>query len=116
MPAWESWAPPRRARSLARSLFDTNFFGVIRLTNEVLPHMRRRGSGRIINISSAAPQGSYSRATADHGLRSIADTRQRYVILAAQTGVRRRCQMGSPRSVSGDLGTPYGVPDRGCQR
>lgn len=36
----------------ARSLFDTNFFGVIRLTNEVLPHMRRRGSGRIINISS----------------------------------------------------------------
>lgn len=36
----------------ARSLFDTNFFGVVRLTNEVLPHMRRRGSGRIINISS----------------------------------------------------------------
>ncbi|BAV42385.1 oxidoreductase [Mycobacterium ulcerans] len=36
----------------ARSLFDTNFFGLIRLTNEVLPHMRRRGSGRIINISS----------------------------------------------------------------
>jgi NAD(P)-dependent dehydrogenase (short-subunit alcohol dehydrogenase family) len=36
----------------ARSLFDTNFFGVIRLTNEVLPHMRHRGSGRIINISS----------------------------------------------------------------
>ncbi|MDT5139214.1 MAG: hypothetical protein QOD58_3476 [Mycobacterium sp.] len=36
----------------AQSLFDTNFFGVIRVTNEVLPHMRRRGSGRIINISS----------------------------------------------------------------
>ncbi|GAB7145083.1 oxidoreductase [Mycobacterium riyadhense] len=36
----------------ARALFDTNFFGVIRLTNEVLPHMRRRSSGRIINISS----------------------------------------------------------------
>lgn len=36
----------------ARSLFETNFFGVIRLTNEVLPHMRHRGSGRIINVSS----------------------------------------------------------------
>lgn len=36
----------------AQALFDANFFGVIRLTNEVLPHMRRRGSGRIVNISS----------------------------------------------------------------
>ncbi|MBS0649957.1 MAG: SDR family oxidoreductase [Verrucomicrobia bacterium] len=36
---------------------DVNFFGVIRVCQAVLPHMRKQQSGRIINISSE--QGAY---------------------------------------------------------
>jgi NAD(P)-dependent dehydrogenase (short-subunit alcohol dehydrogenase family) len=36
----------------ARALFDVNLFGVMRVTNAVLPVMRRQGPGRIVNLSS----------------------------------------------------------------
>lgn len=51
-----------------RLQMDTNFMGMVHLTREVLPHMRKQGSGRIINVSSIGGlmglpfQGYYSAA------------------------------------------------------
>src|SRR5256885_7150906 len=70
----------------ARAIFDTNFFGIVRMTRAVVPHMRHQGGGRIINIGSVLgflpmPYGALYSATKhavegyseslDHELRTL---------------------------------------------
>lgn len=60
-----------------RAQFETNVFGLVRLTQLVLPGMRRQGFGRIINMSSMGgkltfPGGGYYHAT-KYALEALSD-------------------------------------------
>lgn len=60
-----------------RAQFETNFFGVLRVTRAVLPQMRQRRSGRILMMSSisglitAPTQGAYS--SSKHALEALSN-------------------------------------------
>lgn len=61
----------------ARRQFEVNLFGLARITQEVLPHMRNQKSGKIINISSMGgkiytPLGAWYHAT-KHALEGWSD-------------------------------------------
>jgi NAD(P)-dependent dehydrogenase (short-subunit alcohol dehydrogenase family) len=64
--------------SEAQALFDTNFFGTLRMVRAVLPLMRKQGSGLIINTSSVlgflpAPfMGLY--ASTKHALEGLSES------------------------------------------
>ena len=60
-----------------RRQFETNFFGVIRVTQAVVPHMRERRKGRILMMSSVSgfvtppTQGAYS--ASKHALEAMSN-------------------------------------------
>lgn len=61
----------------ARRQFDTNFFGLVRLTQLVLPAMRKQRRGRIVNMSSMGgkltfPGGGFYHAS-KHAVEALSD-------------------------------------------
>jgi NAD(P)-dependent dehydrogenase (short-subunit alcohol dehydrogenase family) len=62
----------------AKAVFETNFWGQVRMTNAVLPAMRQRGAGRVVfmgslaGLISAPGQGFY--AATKHALEGYAET------------------------------------------
>ena len=60
-----------------RRVYETNIFGVLRMTQAVLPHMRKRKKGRILMLSSVSgfltppTQGAYS--SSKHALEAISN-------------------------------------------
>jgi short-subunit dehydrogenase len=62
----------------ARRQFEVNLFSLVELTRQVLPSMRRRSQGRILNVSSvvgrvAIPMSGWYAAT-KHALEAISDS------------------------------------------
>lgn len=90
-----------------RGQFETNVFGLVRLTQLVLPGMRRQGWGRIVNLGSMGgrltfPGGGIYHAT-KHALEAISDALRRS---------RRRV----PETGAGTLPPPFVFRRHGCGR
>jgi NAD(P)-dependent dehydrogenase (short-subunit alcohol dehydrogenase family) len=95
----------------ARSLFETNFFGIMRTTQAVLPHMRAQRSGRIVNVSSVlgflpAPyMGVYS--ASKHAVEGLSETLDHEVrefgirvVLVEPSYTKTRLDMNAPHAAS----------------
>ena len=99
------------ATTEAAALFDTNVLGLLRTTQAVLPHMRARRRGRIVNVSSVlgflpAPyMGLYSASKhAVEGLSETLDHEVRQfgirVTLVQPTYTRTKLEANSPHAKS----------------
>src|SRR5690349_3711205 len=62
----QSGAVETLAMDALRRQFETNVFGLVRLTQLVLPGMRERGFGRIVNISSMGANFTFPGGGAYH--------------------------------------------------
>ncbi|MDP5238169.1 oxidoreductase [Uliginosibacterium sp. 31-16] len=94
----------------ARTLFDTNLFGLLRTIKAVLPYMRGQGSGRIVNVSSVlgflpAPYMALYSAS-KHAVEGLSETLDHEV---RQFGVRVALVEPSFTKTNLDLNAPQTV-------
>lgn len=94
----------------AKTLFDTNFFGLLRTIQAVLPHMREQRSGRIVNVSSVlgflpAPYMALYSAS-KHAVEGLSETLDHEV---RQFGVRVALVEPSFTKTNLDLNAPQTV-------
>jgi NAD(P)-dependent dehydrogenase (short-subunit alcohol dehydrogenase family) len=102
---------------LVRRQFETNVFGLIRLTQLALPGMRKQGWGRIVNLSSMGgkltfPGGAYYHAT-KHAVEAFSDVLRFEVRGFGVDAVI--IEPGLIRTSFGDaaVGSMEGAPDEG---
>jgi short-subunit dehydrogenase len=95
-----------------RALFETNVLGVVRVSNAVLPTMRKQRSGRILNVGSGlgiipAPFNAYYSAT-KHAIEGYSESLDHEV---RDFGVRIAViQPGVTRTAFDVSATPYDQP------
>jgi NAD(P)-dependent dehydrogenase (short-subunit alcohol dehydrogenase family) len=100
-----------------RRQFETNFFGLARLTQLVLPGMRRQGWGKVVNVSSMGgrltlPGGGVYHAT-KHAVEALSDALRFEVrgfgidVIVIEPGVIKT-RFGDVNVESIDLGDPDG--------
>lgn len=96
-----------------RRQFETNFFGVIRVTQAVLPHMRERRKGRILMMSSVSgfltppTQGAYS--ASKHAIEALSNAlrHELYPFGIHTILIQPGYIMTSIQSTAMDLAQPY---------
>jgi NAD(P)-dependent dehydrogenase (short-subunit alcohol dehydrogenase family) len=114
-----------------RQQFETNFFGMVRVTQRVLPEMRERRRGRVINMSSVAGRmsspvlGPYS--SSKHAVESMSDALRlellpfgvRVILIEPgyiRSDMERAAAEISSRYIAGAEKSPYAGVYSGFQR